>query len=175
MQVLPVIAVVMGTLVAIVLVCLAAVWVEKKYPSENYDERQKLARGQASSLSLGIGAVYFIGTLIVMVRQVDGVKTIEPYLLVLAGLLLMVMVDHTYCVICHAALPLSQKPIMNIVCYTLCGLIDLWYFDYGLALIPLSLVGKGTKPLVYLLLGIAFLYLALTHTIQFLRSRKERE
>ena len=52
MRILPVIGWIVGILAGIVLLCMGVLWVQKRYPSEDYDERQKIARGKASSLAI---------------------------------------------------------------------------------------------------------------------------
>ena len=37
----------LGMLAAMVLVCLLVIWLEKELPGDQYDERQKIARGHA--------------------------------------------------------------------------------------------------------------------------------
>lgn len=173
MEIGSVIGITVGILTAVILFCLAAVWLEKRYPSESYDERQKIARGKASGLSLGVGVVYFLIISLVMMYQVQNPKTIEPYLLVIIGLMLIAMVDHTYCLLCHAALPLSQKAVWMIVAYFFLGVAQIWRFFMVSGGNPMSLVGTGTSTLLSLILAVGFLYLALMHTIALLRDRKE--
>ena len=176
MQILPVIAWILAALAAIVLLCLGVIWVQKRYPSEEYDERQKIARGKASSLAMVVGSLYFVGISIVLINQVEGAKTVEPYILVMIGIELMAMVDHTYCLLCHAALPLSQKGGSTAICYLVMGIVDIGQFALRREWVStLSWVGRGTQPLFYLLLGIGFLYLGLMHTIAWLRGRKETD
>ena len=174
MSIIQFVGIVIGVLAAIILYCLANMWIEKRYPSEDYDERQKLLQGRASSLGMGTGLIYLVVVMGILINQVDKEKTIEPYLLVLWGFLLPIMVNHTYCFIGHAALPLSQKPAWNIICYAILGVGNIWRFSNGLELVTLSFVGKGAFPWLYLTIGICFLYLSLMHIIQFLRDRKER-
>lgn len=174
MRIFPVIGWILAALAAIVLLCLGVIWVQKRYPSEDYDERQKIARGKASSLAMIVGSLYFLGISTVLINQVEAPKTVEPYILVMIGLELMLMVDHTYCLLCHAALPFSQKGISTAICYLICGLVDIGQFALRRNWVAtLSWVGRGTQPLFYLLLGIGFLYLGLMHTIAWLRDRKE--
>lgn len=174
MRILPVVAWILVALVGIVLLCLGVLWVQKRYPSEEYDERQKIARGKASNLAMIVGAVYFVGISTVLINQVEAPKTVEPYILVMIGIELMLMVDHTYCLLCHAALPFSQKGISTAICYLICGLVDIGQFALRKNWVAtLSWVGRGTQPLFYLLLGIGFLYLGLMHTIAWLWDRKE--
>ena len=174
MTVMQYVGIVIGVLAAIIVFCIANMWIEKRYPSEDYDERQKLIQGRASSLGMGIGLIYLVVVMGILINQVDKEKTIEPFLLVLWGFLLPIMVDHTYCFIGQAALPLSQKPWYSIISYAILGTLHLWKFNNGLKLFPLSFVGKGTSAWIYLSTGICFLYLSLMHIIQYFRDRKER-
>ena len=174
MRILPVIGWILAALAAIVLLCLGVLWAQKHYPSEDFDERQKLARGKASTLAMSVGVVYFLGVCLFLLNQVEKTKTIEPYLLVMIGLELMAMVDHTYCLLCHAALPFSKKGGSTAICYLLCGLVDIGQFALRREWVStLSWVGKGTQPLFYLLLGVTFLYLGLMHAIAWLWDRKQ--
>ena len=84
------------------------------------------------------------------------------------------MVDHTYCLLCHVALPFSQKGISTAICYLICGLVDIGQFALRKNWVEtISWVGKGTQPLFYLLMGVTFLYLGLMHAIAWLWDRKE--
>jgi hypothetical protein len=174
MRIFPVIGWILVALAAIVLLCLGVLWVQKRYPSEEFDERQKIAQGKASSLAMIVGSLYFVGISTILINQVENTKTVEPYLLVMIGIELMLMVDHTYCLLCHAALPFSQKGGTTAICYLIMGLVDIGQFALRKEWVTtLSWVGRGTQPLFYLLLGIGFLYLGLMHTIAWLRDRKE--
>ena len=166
MRIYPVIGWILVALAAIVLLCLGVLWVQKRYPSEEYDERQKIARGKASTLAMIVGVVYFLGICLWLLNQVEAPKTVEPYILVMIGLELMAMVDHTYCLLCHAALPFSQKGISTAICYLICGLVDIGQFALRKNWVEtISWVGKGRQPLFYLLMGVTFLYLGLMHAI----------
>ena len=92
------------------------------------------------------------------------------------GILLMLIVDHTYCLIGQAALPMSQKPLWSIVSYvalSVCGFVRFsWGLEYYMIL---SWTGNSSKPVPYLLIGITALYLALAHTIQLIRDRRVRK
>ena len=174
MSILSVIGWILAALAGIVLLCLCVIWVQKRYPSEEYDERQKIARGKASSLAMIVGMLYFVGISIVLASQVETTKTVEPYLLVLIGIELMLTVDHTYCLLCHAALPFSKKGGSTAVYYLIMGLLGIGRFALYRNWVPaLSWVDRGSQPLPFLMLGIGFLYLGLMHTIAWLRSRKE--
>nr|MBQ8243891.1 hypothetical protein [Oscillospiraceae bacterium] len=172
MSLLKVTGVILLVFAAIVLLCAGVIWLERKFPSDEYDERQKLAQGRASRLGFLTGILYFGAVTVVLLQQVEGEKTIEPWLLVCIGFFLMIMVDHTYCFLTHAALPLSQKPMTSIVCYGVAGAIQVWYTVDAVEWVPLSLTGHGTGGWIHLLTGISFLYLSLMHLIQYLRSKR---
>ena len=174
MRILPVIGWILAALAAIVLLCLGVLWVQKRYPSKEFDERQQIARGKAGNLAMIVGSLYFVCISIVLINQVEAPKTVEPYILVMIGLELMAMVDHTYCLLCHAALPFSQKGGTTAICYLIMGLVDIGQFALRREWVTtLSWVGRGTQPLFYLLLGIGFLYLGLMHAIAWLWDRKQ--
>lgn len=174
MNLLIVAGIILLVLAAIVLLCLGVIWLERKFPSDEFDERQKAAQGRASRMGFITAMLYFGVVTVVLFQQVDGSKTIEPWLLVFIGFMLMIMVDHTYCFLTHASLPLSQKPMTSIVCYAIAGAIQVWYTVDAVEWFPLTLTGRGTGGWLHLLTGISFLYLSLMHLIQYLRDRKER-
>ena len=117
MSTLKVVGMIVGTLALVIVLCAAAVWIEKKFPGKEYDERQKAARGRGYRLSFWVGFAYFVGVALVLLQQVDGEKTVEPYLLVFIGLMLQGVVEHTYCLFTHSALPLSQNRVATVLGY----------------------------------------------------------
>lgn len=158
----------------IMLLCLGALWLEKRFPSEQFDERQLMSRGKACGLGLSVGSVYFVTALAIMVKQVDGEKWIEPYLLVFFGVMLQTMVMSTYGVLTHSYLSFQQKPIISIVGFGFCGAMQLITFsshwrEYG----GLHLVGHGSFAWVPLIAGSCFLYLAAVLLVQYLFREKE--
>lgn len=173
MSVLQIMFAMLGILLGIVLFCLGVIYLEKKAPGEEFDERQKIMRGNAHRLSLMVGFVYFLVVTAVLIRQVDGEKTVEPFLLIFFGLEIQLLVLHTYCLLTHSALPLSEKPITAIVCYTVSGLIQLGYIFNRLGDFPLAMVGYGSSGWIHLTTGVFFLYLALMHLIALLHKEKE--
>lgn len=173
MSTLQVIVMILCVLVFVIALCAVAVWMEKKFPGKEYDERQKAAKGRGYRLSFWVGFVYFTGVAIVLIQQVDGEKTVEPYLLIMIGLILQAMVDHTYCLLTHSALPLSQNRLWAIISYAVCGTLQLvqfhtWEEKYGL-----SFVGHGTSAWFFLVCGCCFFYLIMLHLIQLAWERKE--
>lgn len=161
-------------LLAIVLLCLAAVWIEKMFPGKQYDERQVLSRSKAHRLAYWVGFLYYMAVVMILLYQVDGERTVEPYLLVLGGIFLQEIVIHTYCLITHAALPLSQNAAPSIVGFFIMGVMNLlafWgqYQRYGV----MRPVGHSTITYIYLVSGIGFMYLAVLHLIQALRKDED--
>ena len=173
MSVLQTIFLVLGILLGIVLLCLGVIYLEKKLPVKQYDERQLSARARAHRLSFWVGYAYFLTVVLILIRQVDGEKTVEPFLLVFAGLILQALVLHTYSILSDAALPLSEKPLYPIICFTFMGCLHLTQFNNLLRRGVPGLSGRGASDWVFLMTGISFLYLSLLHLIQWLRSRKE--
>lgn len=158
----------------IVIFCLGVLWAEKHFPGKEFDERQQRARGKAGQLGLITGVVYFLATMGILIGQVDGEKKIEPYLLVFFGLMLEIMVMSTYGMLTHSYLSFLQNPIISIVGFGFCGMIQMPAFlsdlrRYG----GLCFVGYGTSGWIHLLVGCCFLYISVVLLIQHLRREKE--
>ena len=166
---------IIGILLCIIGFCALIILLEKKFPTREYDERRKAAQGRASRLGMIVGMLYFMVVMIVMIFRVDHPKTVEPYLLIFIGILLMLTVDHTYCFLSHAALPISQNPFVAIVGYGICGIMQLLTVLTSPRWYPLEWVGHGTSGWIHLLTGMDFLFLAAMHLVQYLRDRRERE
>ena len=160
----------LAILLALVLLCAAVIFLERKFPSKKFDERQKAARGSAYRLSFLVGTVYYLVVLAVLLRQEHGPQTVAPYLLVFGGLELQVMVTHIYCILTHAAMPLSEKPGAAVAGYLFCGLLYLTMCDYTK---PMPLVGAGSEAWVWLATMLSFFALAVMHIISLLRREKE--
>ena len=60
----------LGILALLVAVCLGVVWLERRFPGKKFDERQKIARGNAYRLSSWVGNVYFLVILAIMIHIV---------------------------------------------------------------------------------------------------------
>ena len=164
---------IVGVLVFVITLCAITVWMEKRFPSKEYDERQKIAKGRGYRLSFWVGMVYFLVVAIVLIGQVDGEKRVEPYLLVMIGLMLQAMVDHTYCLLTHSALPLSQNRVVTVFGYVVCGTLQLVQFRILSKRGGLALVGHGSSPWICLIAGCCFFYLTVLHVIQALMERKD--
>ena len=158
----------------ILIFCTGALWLEKRFPSKEFDERQQVSRGKASGLGLFVGVVYFLATMVILINQVDGEKTIEPCLLVFFGVMLQIMVMSTYSLLTYSYLSFLQKPVASIVGFGFCGILQLLTFRTNLERYGgLHLVGHGIFAWVSLLAGSCFVYLAVVLLIQQLRREKE--
>ena len=173
MSAISAIGVMLGVLTGIVALCFGAGWLEKNFPSEKYDERQKTVRGRGYRLSFWVGTLYMLAAMAVMIRQVEGEKTVEPYLLVFFGVIIQAMVFHVYCLINQAALPFSEKPVVPLIGYTFLGIMNLVSFRNTVARRPLTLVGQGTAGWSSLVVTFAWFVFALMYLIQLLRREKE--
>jgi hypothetical protein len=173
MSIISVIGTMLLVLVFIFLLCLGAVWMEKSFPSEKFDERQKAVRGRAYRLSFWVQFGYMLCMIPVLVGQVDGEKLVEPYLLMFGGFALQNLVFHVYCLINHSALPMSQKPLFTALGFLLCGILWLCSSYNAQQHNPLALVGHGSDGWTYLMVAFTFLSMALMHLIQLLRREKE--
>ena len=159
-----------GVLFVLLLTCVAVIWLERKFPSAKYDERQKIVRGNAHRFGFDLGLIYCLVVLVIMIRQVDQPKKIEPYLLLFGGILLQVMAIHIYCILNHAALPLSEKPGVAVGSYLLCAICYFLSNDFSK---PMPFVGRGSERWIWLALMISFFLLAIMHGISLLRREKE--
>ena len=155
--------------------CGLVVYLEHNFPSEKYDERQKAARGNAYRFSQGVGMVYYIGLLAYFVFHTGKSEwPLEPFLLLMLGILIQLLSFHIYCLITHSALPLGEKPLPMVVSYSLLGIMYL--VQFFAQYIPEDtpwLVGAESYNLFRLLLAFSFFSLAILHLITLLRKEKE--
>lgn len=173
MSIISVIGVMLGVLVGIVLLCLGVMQMEKTAKTSEYDERQQLVRGRGYRLAFWVGFLYLLCIAPLLVGQVDGEKIVEPYLLVFGGFVLQNLVFHVYCLLSHAALPMSQKPLFTALGFLVCGILWLGNSYNAQQRNSLSLVGYGSDGWMYLMVAFTFLSMALMHLIQLLRREKE--
>jgi uncharacterized membrane protein len=173
MSIISVIGVMLGVLVGIVLLCLGVTRMEKTAKSSEYDERQQSVRGRGYRLAYWVGFVYLLVSIPMLVGYTEGEKKVEPYLLVLCGVMLQNLVFHAYCLLNHAALPMSQKPLFTALGFLLCGILWLCSSYNAQQHNPLALVGHGSDGWTYLMVAFTFLSMALMHLIQLLRREKE--
>lgn len=173
MSIISVIGTMSLVLVGVVVYCYGAIWLEKQAHGEFYDERQLLVRGRAYQLSSRVAELCCLVMVSVFISQVDGEKIIEPYLAVIATFVVKSLVFHTYCTINYAAMPVSQKPLINFIGFAVIGSFWLWSAVRYQQRTPLSLIGYGSWGVAQLV-GVCYVYaIALMYLIQVLRREKE--
>ena len=173
MSILTALAIMGLVLAGIVLVCLGVTRMEKTAKTSEYDERQQLVRGRGYRLANTVVEIYLLAVMCVMIGQVDGEKTVEPWLLVFLGFQIQNLVFHAYCLLNQAALPLSGKPVSMILSCCMSGVISLFGIQSSLARDPLSFVGHGSAGWVFIMTSFFFFSLALMHLIQLVRNREK--
>lgn len=175
MKLSSVIGVLVAIVAAIIGVCIAARFLEKHFPRENFDERQKIARGNAYRVSFWLGIVYNIFVMYYLLGLSRGkAPLIEPYLLAIGGFELVTLCFHGYCLLADAAMPLGQKPRKMAVGYLVIGAMQM-----SMALSQhrrhpvLSLVGMESNTVMMLMLGVFFLSLSAMYAIRSVWQEKE--
>ena len=160
----------LAALLGIGALCGFCLWMEKRAPSEEYDERQKIEQGKASNISLVTGLLYFI---VVMCWMYLDEMHVDTVFLIFTGLLLELMVYHVYCLMTHAALPLSRKPWVSIGNYTILGVAwalraSMYDPSWGM-----TLEGSGSRFWMHVMTSFCCLSLAAMHLISCLRDKRE--
>jgi hypothetical protein len=89
-------------------------WLEKKLPSKQYDERQETIRGKAYKWACVTGLCYFFTVGILDLVLQDGVQA-DLFLVVMIGVTLASFVCECYCCFYDAYLPLTKSPKTNII------------------------------------------------------------
>ena len=112
---------------AIVVAGVLAVYLERHFPTEKFDERQKIARGNAYRFSHWTGMIYYFGLIVYFVLHTGKREwAVEPFVLLMIGILIQLQSFHIYCLMTHSALPLGEKPLPMIISYTL-WVLCIWY------------------------------------------------
>ena len=167
-----------AVIASIVLAGVLAVYVGRNMPSEKYDERQKIARGDAYRFSHWVGMVYWLGLLVYFVMHTgESEWMIEPFLWLVIGILIQLQSFHIYCLLTHSALPLGEKPLPTIIGhFVLGGMYLLMYFNQYIPLDAAEAAGYDgamSFNLLRLLVSLDFFALAVMHLIAYLRKEKE--
>ena len=167
-----------AVIASIVLAGVLAVYVGRNMPSEKYDERQKIARGDAYRFSHWVGMVYWLGLLVYFVMHTgESEWMIEPFLWLVIGILIQLQSFHIYCLLTHSALPLGEKPLPTIIGhFVLGGMYLLMYFNQYIPLDAAEAAGYDgamSFNLLRLLVSLDFFAMAVMHLIAYLRKEKE--
>jgi len=167
----------------ILLLCWLVLFVERKLPWPQYDERQRIARGNGYRMAFIIGVIYFIGVSHFLWIQGNDEPVISTRLLVFIGLALQIMSFHIYCLLTHSALPFDEKPTFPIIAYLALGLweiMSVWSSvtygrDFGQTLLPdgMVFVGYASTVWIELIMAVCSLSLAIMYLTRALRKEKE--
>lgn len=117
-----------GALAGLVALCLLVIWFEKHGPEGDYDERQRIARGNAYRISFWVGTAYAIFWAFYLIFSDPSSLPVSPFYLILLGLCMVAMVFHIYCLLTRSALPLSGSPLLISGGYALAALLHLISF-----------------------------------------------
>ncbi len=159
----------------VVLACCLALYADRNFASEKYDERQQIERGNAYRFSFYVGTVYYMALLVYFVFHTgENAWALEPFVLLMIGMLLQLQSFHIYCVMTHSALPLGEKPVPMIVGYTILGgMYLLQYYGQYVPENTVGITGAMSYNLFRLLISLDFFSLAVLHLISLLWKEKE--
>lgn len=163
-----------GILLLLVVICAVALWWNRNGENKAYDERQLVEQGKARAVADTVAVIYFLLLIAYLgYAESNQTPTLPAYFLILTGLLLQVMTYHIYCVMTHAALPFGQNPKIMIFWWALAGVVQFgnYFTNHGGEL----LVGENrvSVGLINVVVGVAFLALAVMHLIAYLWREKE--
>ncbi len=176
MTVLQAVFLLLGICAALALICIAALWWEKNWLSDRYDERQKISRYKSYRLAFWLGFLYYLVATGIMLFQVEGKKTIEPYLLLFFGIMFQALVLHIYGLLTGSALPFGEKPGWTAFSYLFIGslqILNLWNWGKQFPVPGMPLTGQGSSKWVFLILAVESFVLALLYFIYALGRDKE--
>ena len=175
MQIGLVVLLFVAVVVLIAIACGAAVYVGRNFTSKKYDERQQIDRGNAYRFSFYVGTLYYFALLVYFIFHTGNSEwVLEPFVLLMIGILLQLQSFHIYCVMTHSALPLGEKPLPTMIGYCILG--AMYLAQYFLQHIPedtVGLTGAARYNLVRLLISLDFFSLAGLHLIGLLWKEKE--
>lgn len=173
MSILEAILLMCGAVLVLMGISAVVIRLEKRFPSSEYDERQKQARGNAYRFSFWIGIAYhFVLSLVVLWVLPKNLRPGNVYPFFQYGLALQAFAFYIYSIFTNAALPMAEKPERTILFYTALAVWNLIRF-MGNAGEDISVLEPGPSNLSGLMTGFFFLILVLLHSIQLLKSRRE--
>lgn len=161
-----------GVIVALVLLCMLVVWLEKHGPEGDYDERQRLARGNAYRISFFFGVAYTFFLVFYLDSSAGASLAVSPSTLLWFGLIMEWMVFNIYCLLTRAALPFSGSPILTSAGYGLCALFNL-VFCLSYSNRPEYLRNGDTFIIPHFFMGVCFASLAVMYLISAFWKEKE--
>ncbi len=172
---------ILGILAAVAGICGVSVWLGKRYGSERFDERQKIAKGEAYRVSFWVGFVYYGAVALYFIPQVNyGQPRTEPkidgYLLVYLGLMLQIWILHIYDLMTDSVLPLGEKPLVIAAADIMNGFLWLRSFESWNERYPgMQMTGEGGAKWIWLVSAVTSFLLAAVYLLSMLRRNREEE
>lgn len=180
---------VVGIAMAVLAASALLVWVEKKKPPKQFDERQQIVRGKAYKWACVTGFCYFIAVGILDLVLRDGVQA-DLFLLVMIGVTLSAFVRECYCCFHDAYLPLTQSPKVNIILLYVSSVIFLlnaasWVsrmrvtitesgfevLDFGE--VALGATGNSVFVWMFLMVAVMSIIIATMELLRYMRNKME--
>lgn len=164
----------LGILAVIIGICLLSLFLRKRFPRKDFDERQKLAQGEAYRVSFLMLLTYLI---VILALDAAGLlEEVSLQLIILLELVVGLLTYDTYCMFTGASLPVGEAPGKSALVSG--GLSLLWFIQFfgylrlkGSFKSVLSL--SDTTHWLRLLMGVAFGYSAIAYCVQFWKEQKE--
>ena len=161
---------ILGAWAALVVLCWIVIQEEKQSVDENYDERQIQAQGNAYRLSFYVSLCYYLGLLFFggLLESREAV-----YLALVIGVVLQMMVYHIYCLLTHAALSVSGKPLTAVFFYGAAAVLNFAHFAMMVFQDGCYAEYASGNVWVRLITAMSFGALSLMHLIQYFRDKRE--
>ena len=181
--------VVIGVAAALFGGCTLLVWLEKKVPPKQFDERQQIARGKAYKWAWLTGLCYFLVIAFADLVLPSGVQ-VDLFLLIMIGLTLEAFVCECYCCLHDAYLPLTRSPKANIIMlYVMTGIYLLnavnWvdrmavtieegrFIKRNFGEVMLGVTGDSAFVWGFLMVGAMSFVIATMELVRYFRSKSE--
>ncbi len=158
-----------GVVILVFGICALCLWLGKRLPEGNYDERQMADRGKGYRFAFFVGLFYYFGATIYIVT-VDAPAVVSCSL-IMAGIAVMLMAMEFYCVLTHAAVGRWVSPVRAMVGYFLLGATHLGIALYRLLVESWRYVDT-TWLYAYMFMAVSFLGIGVIHLVQYLRHKE---
>ncbi len=160
---------ILGGLGVIVLICKAALWLERYFPGEEYDERQKIARGNAYRVYFYVSIIWLLLGLCLWI-WLEEEWLFQFFAL---GIQIQIMTFNIYCFLTHADMPLSSKPKVMIRGN---AAMAVYFWIQTVIAVRQNAQWPEKAPisaLFRLSIAVGFAFMAILYLIQHLRDQKE--
>lgn len=138
--------------------------------NDEYDERQRLERGNAYRIAFWIGIAYYV--VVITLGAMDGTAEILHFL-VMVGIQIQILAFHFCCLLTQSLFSLVKNTRTSIGVDFLLGTLSLYNAFRGGVTLDTKVSELGTSGWIELLCGMAFIYMGLMQVIQLLCREKE--